>query len=123
MKQVLLVFLGGGAGSALRWYFSIMVNHSDLKWIPTLSVNVIGCFLLGLCYGLLDREIVSSPGYLLIATGFCGGLTTFSTFSLEAVNLLRNNQYLEAIGYISVSLFLGIAMVFLGFTLIKNYVS
>lgn len=123
MKQLILVFLGGGAGAALRWYFSMVINYSDLKWIPTLSANVFGCFLLGICYGFLNRELIHTSWYLLLATGFCGGLTTFSTFSLEAFNLLRHNQYLEAFSYICISLILGVIMIALGYYLIKNYAS
>jgi CrcB protein len=114
MKQLLLVFLGGGLGASLRWYFSLIINHGSIKWFPTLSVNLIGCFLLGLVFSWLDRDFLNSSWYLILATGFCGSLTTFSTFSLELIQLLKLQQYTEVIIYLSVSVIVGLFMVLLG---------
>jgi CrcB protein len=114
MKALWLVFLGGGAGAALRWYFSILINLESIKWVPTLAVNIIGCFLLGLAYGYTERDFLSSSWYLIIATGFCGGLTTFSTFSLEILQLLKMQRYTEAGCYLFISMISGIVVTYAG---------
>ncbi len=119
MKQWLLIFLGGGMGASARWYVSLIFNQDSIKWIPTLSVNLVGCMLLGLFYGWMDREILGAQWYLILGTGFCGGLTTFSTFSLEALQLLKLQRYTEAMIYLGISVILGLLMVLLGLYISK----
>lgn len=97
MKALLLVGLGGFAGSALRYLTGLLV----LKVLPmggfplgTFTVNILGSFLIGFIYALSAKEnLVGPSGKLLLATGFCGGFTTFSTFSFENLNLLQSGQY------------------------------
>ena len=108
MKAFLFVFLGGGLGSCLRFYFSLLENSNNLKWIPTISVNVIGCLLLGGFLAAFHKEQLASHWYILLGVGFCGGLTTFSTFSAELFLLIRNGSYNSAILYLVLSVFLGI---------------
>lgn len=114
MKALWLVFLGGGAGASLRWYFSLLINLDSIKWIPTLVVNILGCFLLGVLYGYSERDFLSSSWYLILGTGFCGGLTTFSTFSLEVLQLLKMQRYMEAACYLVISIISGIVVTYAG---------
>ncbi|WP_124979708.1 fluoride efflux transporter CrcB [Nonlabens xiamenensis] len=107
MKELLLVFVGGGLGSSLRYWIAILINSQGIKWIPTLSVNVMGCLLLGLIIGLWHRENISETWFLLLGIGFCGGLTTFSTFGAELFQLLKAGDIAQASGYLVASIVLG----------------
>lgn len=120
MKQVLLVFLGGGVGSALR--FLISKNLNPLWTIPmgTFLVNIAGSLLIGLILGLgLRQDILSTNATLLLATGFCGGFTTFSAFSFENQELLRAGDFFHFGIYVAASIFLGIAAVMGGLYISK----
>lgn len=108
MKTILFVFLGGGLGSSLRFYVSTLLNQDELKWIPTISVNILGCLLLGGFLAAFHREYLTHHWYILLGIGFCGGLTTFSTFSAELFLLIKNAAYLSAITYLFLSIVLGI---------------
>ena len=123
LKAILLVGIGGAFGSILRYLTSVWVARSFLHIFPlaTLLVNVLGCLLIGLLVGIFDRQQLSSRElqYLFI-TGFCGGFTTFSAFSLENVALLENHTAL-AIIYIAASIILGIGAVWLGLYLSRLY--
>lgn len=122
MKQVLLVFLGGGAGSALR--FLISKNLNPLTTIPlgTLLVNIVGSLLIGIFLGLgLKQELLSPNATLLLATGFCGGFTTFSALSFENQALLKAGDYFSFGIYSAGSIFLGIAAVLTGLWLSRNF--
>jgi len=84
------VILGGGLGSALRYAAtsaSIRFFGSSFAW-GTMAVNLAGCFAIGFAAGLVDRALVSRTFRVLVITGFLGGFTTFSTFSLESVRML-----------------------------------
>lgn len=123
MKQVLLVFLGGGLGSAARYGVSRWLNTSTAVTIPygTLLVNVIGSLLIGIILGYsLKSNGISQQTTLLLATGFCGGFTTFSTFAYENHNLLKNGDFLNFGIYTIGSFTLALAAVFLGIWLVKN---
>ena len=120
IKQVLLVFLGGGVGSALR--FLIAKNLNPLSPIPlgTLLVNFSGSLFIGFILGLgLKQEMLSPNTTLLLATGFCGGFTTFSAFSFENQALLKTGDYVNFGIYSAGSIFLGIAAVLIGIWLSK----
>jgi fluoride exporter len=95
----LLVFFGAGLGGSVRYFISNLASKTFPIYFPfgTLFVNIIGSMILGfLIFGLDDKELLSNNFKLLIGVGFCGGLTTFSTFSLETINLLRDSQFLFA---------------------------
>lgn len=120
IKQMFLVFLGGGVGSALR--FLISKNLNSLSPIPlgTLLVNFSGSLLIGFVLGLgLKQDIFSPNTTLLLATGFCGGFTTFSAFSFENQALLKAGDYFNFGIYSAGSIFLGIGAVLIGLWLSK----
>ena len=122
MKQLLLVFLGGGAGSALRFIISKNLNPMSTLPLGTLLVNIIGSLLIGIFLGLgLKQELLSPNATLLLATGFCGGFTTFSAFSYENLALLKAGDYLNLGIYSAGSIFLGIATVLLGLWLARSF--
>ena len=83
MKSFLLVFLGGGLGSGLRYLVTITMNqYSKVLPFGTFTVNMLGCLLIGLILGYAQKEnTLTSNQTLLLATGFCGGFTTFSAFA------------------------------------------
>jgi CrcB protein len=117
IKQVLLVALGGGAGSALRYLASCWVGRHVSCAFPlgTLAVNVSGCLLIGLLAGLSARG--GWPGEearLLLVAGFCGGYTTFSAFSIESVSLLEGGHHLALAAYALSSVVAGAGAAWLG---------
>ncbi|KQC33924.1 CrcB protein [Nonlabens sp. YIK11] len=120
LKSLLFVFIGGGLGSCLRFAFSIWLNSDSIKWIPTLTVNVLGCLILGSVLALNDKSQLSESAFLLLAVGFCGGLTTFSTFSAELYFLLKQMAYLQAALYFLASTLLGITAIMISYQWIKS---
>lgn len=120
IKFLLVVFLGGGLGSCLRFAVSLWMNTDHIRWIPTLTVNIIGSLLLGAVLALNDRGQLSESLFLLLAIGFCGGLTTFSTFSAELYLLLKQAAYMQAAVYFMLSSLLGITAVFLAYHWVKG---
>lgn len=94
MKQLALVFLGGGLGSVLRYFFSKFLNNPETG-IPfgTFAANILGSLLIGIILGLaLKNETLSQNTVLFLATGFCGGFTTFSTFAYENHLFLKKRR-------------------------------
>ena len=116
IKDIMLVALGGGAGSALRYLVSRAVTSAPWLSLPlgTLVVNVTGCFVIGLVYGLTARGTAGNSVRLLLATGLCGGFTTFSTFSAENVSLMQEGCHLSALIYVFLSVTLGLVAVAMG---------
>lgn len=122
MKQTLLVGLGGGLGSILRYLTSILTAKYYANSFPlaTFAVNIIGCFLIGLLIGLLGQNIQANQNLkLLFITGFCGGYTTFSAFASENITLMQNNNYGTAILYIGISVLTGLLAVWFGLAISK----
>jgi fluoride exporter len=116
-KAVLITGAGGFIGTILRFlvsrYFQI---HSGtvFPW-GTLVVNIAGCFLLGIIYGISEKsDILSSEWRLFLTVGICGGFTTFSTFSNDAFLLLQNKELFRFISYTGLSFFMGIFTVIMG---------
>ena len=94
-----VVFIGGGLGSIFRYWISTYASKHLPLFFPfgTLLVNILGSFILGLMiFGWDEKGLISPTIKLFIGVGFCGGLTTFSTFSLETFNLIRDAEFLLA---------------------------
>lgn len=113
MKQVLLVGIGGFFGSGLRYLISISLQNRIPDWpLGTLSVNLIGCLLIGILAGGLSKS--NDTVHLLLAVGFCGGFTTFSAFALDGAKLINAHNWLIMLGYSSLSVVGGLILCFLG---------
>ena len=121
IKNLLLVGLGGSIGSMVRYAASFLIR-SKLFPYATLSVNITGSFIIGLVFAMsLKEEGLSNNWKIFLATGICGGFTTFSAFSLENMGLLQTGKIGMAVTYILLSIILGILATFLGYQLaIKN---
>ncbi|OGS36970.1 MAG: hypothetical protein A2293_01990 [Elusimicrobia bacterium RIFOXYB2_FULL_49_7] len=107
MFRISLIFLGGGLGALARFGLAGWVARLFPSTFPlgTLSVNIFGSFLIGLLItGLEGRLSCSSPFYGFLVIGILGGFTTFSAFSLESVNLMRNGAWGSAGSYVTLSL-------------------
>lgn len=109
----LLIAVGGAAGSLLRYGCSRLWNSSTFPY-GTLAVNVIGSFLIGMLWAVFARQADEQKRLLLI-TGFCGGFTTFSAFSLEGLQLLQQAKILVFFLYTFATLGLGLAATYFGF--------
>ncbi len=122
MKQLLFVFIGGGFGSVARFLLSKYFN-SSVNGIPygTFLANVLGSLLIGIILGLAAKnDSLTQNQTLLLATGFCGGFTTFSTFAYENHIFLKSGDFLNFFGYTVGTFILGFAAVFLGMFLVKG---
>jgi CrcB protein len=116
IKNFLLVGLGGAVGSMLRFIVQRLVNTATLPY-GTLLVNIAGCFLIGLLWGLTTRNSITQTTGLLLISGFCGGFTTFSAFSYESVQMMQDNRWLLLSGYIAVSVIGGLFATLIGYKL------
>ena len=122
MQLLLAVFIGGGTGSVARWLLSLKLNpmHPALP-LGTLTANLIGAFIIGAGLAWFNRLPQVDPIWkLLITTGFCGGLTTFSTFSSEVVFLLQAGRFSWALLNVAVNLLGSFAMTALAFWLFST---
>lgn len=117
LKTILLVGLGGGIGSSLRYLTSVTIHKFYGSTFPlaTFVVNSIGCFIFGLLFAYFSKQAEQSEQLrFFLITGFCGGFTTFSAFSAENFQLIESGNYFIPAINITVSVLLGIAAVFLG---------
>ena len=121
IKNILLVFIGGGLGSVCRYLISEITYFKKLIFpYPTFITNLLGCFLIGLVLGWsIKNSNIDSSLIILFAIGFCGGFTTFSSFSYESLTLINNNQLLNLFIYIFSSILIGIFSVFVGLKISK----
>ena len=121
IKNVLLVFMGGGLGSVCRYLISdISYFKKFVIPYPTLFTNLLGCFLIGLALGWsIKNSNIDSSIVILFTVGFCGGFTTFSSFSQENLTLINNNQLSSLFVYVFSSILVGIFSVFLGLKVSK----
>lgn len=115
---MLIVGAGSFVGGALRYYLSTLVKgccNGNFPW-ATLTVNLVGCLLFGVLFGLFHRwGTEHSTWYLLLTTGLCGGFTTYSTFAHESMQMLQAGDIAGFATYIAASLLLGLACIVLGY--------
>ncbi len=116
MNNILYVALGGALGSTLRYLLSKWIDGNAGGTYPfgTFTVNIIGCLLIGILSALASKSSLPLELRLLLVTGFCGGFTTFSTFANESLSLMRTQDWLTFIAYVTLSLWIGIGAVWLG---------
>jgi len=124
-KQILIVALGGAAGSILRYKLGGFTLHHTQSWnfpLSTFSINLIGCFAIGILAALVEHHDLFSPSVrLLLFTGLLGGFTTFSAFGYESVFLLRRGLLSVAASYVLLSVACGLAAVSVGIKLIDQF--
>ena len=117
IKNILLIGLGGGIGSMCRYTVSLLLVNKSFP-VATLLINISGSFIIGLVAAYaLKNEWFAANWKLFLATGICGGFTTFSAFTLENMQLLQQGKYLWALLYIAASIVLGLMATFFGYKL------
>lgn len=122
-KAFLIVGTGSFFGGGSRYLVTqIMTKFISIPFpFGTLTVNILGSFIIGLIFGLSIRtDLVSTEMKMLLATGFCGGFTTFSSFSLDTYGLFRDGELFYAFSYIGVTILIGFFATFVGSQLIKT---
>ena len=118
IKNILIVGTGGALGSIARYLITCLFVHLAIcSELATLLVNIIGSFIIGLLIPASHNTL-----YLLLAVGFCGGFTTFSTFSAQAFQMLQSGQRITSLIYILASVLISITFVFLGIYLSERYI-
>lgn len=122
MRIFMLIGLGSFIGGVGRYYLTILLQNRFITSIPygTLAVNVIGCFLIGMIYGLSEKVTLNGEWQLFLTTGILGGFTTFSSFSYETISLFRDQQYGYALLNIGISILLGLAATMVGIIIAKS---
>ena len=125
IKQILIVAIGGAVGSVLRYKLGGFALHHTQSWdfpVSTFSVNLAGCFAIGILAALVEHHDLFSPSMrLLLFTGLLGGFTTFSAFGYESVFLLRRGLASIAASYVILSVVGGMVAVFLGMKLVDQF--
>lgn len=117
LNNILYVSIGSVLGGISRYlvsYFTAIYYIGKFP-IATFLVNLIGSFIIGILFGIIDKNHVFAEEIrLILVIGFCGGFTTFSSFSLETFNLIKNNDFVIAFLYIGLSVVLGLSLTFIG---------
>lgn len=122
VKAMLIAGFGGFIGTILRFFISRYVQVFFVSTFPwgTLLVNIAGSFLIGVFFGISGKgQFMTAEWRLFLTVGLCGGFTTFSSFSNDALLLLENNEFFRFATYTGLSFFCGLIAVFLGRMLIK----
>ena len=122
LKSLLIVGTGSFIGGAMRYLLSTYIKNMYGQTFPwgTLVVNLLGCFVFGIIFALFNKHNSTDNTFcLLLTTGICGGFTTFSTFANESVQMIQNGNIGEFIGYMATSVIIGIALIALGYWIVK----
>lgn len=117
LSDIIAVASGGALGATCRYCMQMALPLSP-KW-AILAVNLVGCLLIGLVWGLAERMGLPRWVTLLAVTGFLGGFTTFSTFSFDIMSMLREGLFMQAASYTLLSLAGGVAVTFLSYYFTK----
>lgn len=123
MKILFTIGVGSFIGGVLRYLFSSLMQtrvDTSFPW-GTMIVNLTGCFLIGLCYGLAEKNNLSSEMVMFLTTGLLGGFTTFSAFSNETISMFRDGQMFSALIYVAISVVVGLSLTFLGLQSVKLF--
>lgn len=124
VKVLFIIGTGSFLGGIARFLTSRFIQNSIISAFPfgTFIVNILGCFLIGLFYGISDRgNMMSVEWRMFLTVGFCGGFTTFSTFANENVALLKDGNIFYFALYTGSSVFLGIMATYLGILITKIF--
>jgi fluoride exporter len=122
IRTLLIVGTGGFIGTVLRYLVQVYAEKLMNSTFPlgTLLVNVAGSFLIGIVYAFAEKgNLMNSEWRIFLAVGICGGFTTFSTFAMDNLNLMKDNSLLQLMLYAGGSLFLGVMAVYLGIILTR----
>lgn len=122
-KHILVVLVGSGTGGVLRYLVTLSLQDKITGKYPysTFLVNVLGSVIIGMVIAAIGKQSEESASLkLLLATGFCGGFTTFSAFALENVELIRTGNYSTALTYILCSILAGILGTFAGIMMLRQ---
>ena len=121
MKLILAIGAGSFIGGVCRYLLSIWIHAKTATHFPlgTLTVNIIGCFFIGMVIGFFDKGLVSHEWKLFLATGVLGGFTTFSAFSIETFTLFREGHSTYALIYIFASVLVGLLATYVGYLMVK----
>jgi CrcB protein len=116
LKTILFIFLGGGIGSVCRYALGGRISRLYPQTFPlgTLTVNIFACFIAGLIAGWVGHGMKDSTARIFLITGFCGGFSTFSAFTLESAGLFNDHLTGQMAAYIAISLGICIGATFLG---------
>jgi fluoride exporter len=118
IKNILFVGLGSGLGGAIRYILFLVIDQTGKQFsfpVKTFLVNIIGCFALGFFYGMADRgQFTDNQVILFLTMGLCGGFTTFSAFSHDNIELLKNGNFLLALFYVLITVLLSFVALYLG---------
>jgi len=116
IQQLVWVAAGGAAGSVIRFLCQRAFNNFIFPY-GTLAVNIAGCLLIGILWGLLFKNHLTNAGRLLLMTGFCGGFTTFSSFTQESIQLITEQRWTTFLFYTGLSVTAGLLATFTGYKL------
>ena len=125
--KIVFIFFGGAIGSLIRYFMGEFINQ--FQWLKasdsnfpfsTLTINLVGSFLIGIFASLLSDELITENIKLFVITGMLGGFTTFSAFSLENLNLIIGGYLFKAIIYIFIIVFLGVLFAYLGYMVVSD---
>lgn len=122
IRNIFLVLTGSAFGGVIRFIFSAYLQNRVSSKFPlgTFSVNLLGCFIIGAIFALIAKSSSGNNDIrLLLATGFCGGFTTFSAFAIENLDMIKNGNYTTALIYIVSSIVLGITATLVGTLMFK----
>ena len=122
IRSIFIAGLGGFIGTVLRFLISRYMQLHYMSVFPwgTFIANILGCFLIGIFFGISEKGNFMSPeGRIFLTVGLCGGFTTFSSFSNDALMLLQNKEILRFALYSGLSFFIGLVTVYVGRTIIK----